>query len=61
MVAKDPSAEAWLRLARSECRAGDLRVARGCLKTSFYLNEKLCLQALEDPDLEPLWRNIGKL
>ena len=40
---------------------GYLEEAKGCLKTAFTLNEKLRLKALDVPDLEPLWRNIGKL
>jgi hypothetical protein len=45
LVVQEPSAEACLRLARSECRAGDLKEARGRMKTAFTQNEKLRLKA----------------
>jgi len=61
LVAKDPSAKAWLRLASSECRVGDMIRATGCLKTALTLDDTPRLKALDEPDLEPLWRNIGKL
>ena len=61
LVAKDPSAKAWLCLARSECRTGDLQVARDCLERAFALDRGLRQAALDEPDLEPLWANIGKL
>jgi hypothetical protein len=61
LVAKAPSTEAWLRQARSECRTGDLQAARDCLKRAFALDRSLRQAALDEPDLEPLWANIGKL
>jgi len=32
-----------------------------CPKTALTLDEKFQLNALDEPDLEPLWQNIGRL
>ena len=54
-------AESWLGLACSECQMGRLGEAKRCLEKALDLDTRLRLLALEAPDLEPLWRNIGKV
>ena len=48
-------------LACHECQSGRLEQARNWLGKAFELGDarKLKLMALDDPDLEPLWRDIG--
>lgn len=50
-------------LACYECQLGNLQMAKERLKESFDLAGKTEIrqQALEDPDLEPLWKDIGTL
>jgi predicted Zn-dependent protease len=49
-------------LACYECQLGRLEQAKSWLEKAFVLGDpkKIKLLALEDPDLEPLWREIGK-
>ena len=49
-------------LACYECQLGRLEQAKGWLEKAFKLGDpkKIKLMALEDRDLEPLWREIGK-
>jgi tetratricopeptide (TPR) repeat protein len=48
-------------LACYECRLGQLGQARRWLEKSFEIGDprKLKLVALDDPDLEPLWKKIS--
>ncbi len=48
-------------LACYECQLGRLEHAKKWLEEAFRLGDpkKLKLMALDDPDLEPLWKNIG--
>jgi predicted Zn-dependent protease len=45
-----------------ECQLGRLEQAKNWLEKAFKLGDpkEMKLMALEDPDLEPLWREIGK-
>jgi predicted Zn-dependent protease len=45
-------------LAQYECLPGDLVEARARLATAFRLDGKLRLQALDEPNLNPLWESI---
>lgn len=47
-------------LACYECQLGRLEQAKTWLEKAYHLGEpeKIKLMALEDPDLEPLWREI---
>ena len=49
-------------LACYECQLGRLEHARNWLQKAFKLGDpkKIKLMALEDPDLQPLWREIGQ-
>jgi tetratricopeptide (TPR) repeat protein len=49
-------------LACYECQLGQLEQAKSWLQKAFELGDpmKIKLMALEDPDLELLWREIGK-
>ena len=47
-------------LAQYECLLGDLVEARARLATAFRLNGKLRLQALDEPNLKPLWDALGQ-
>ncbi len=57
------SATVRYNLACYECRLGRLEQAKDWLEKAFKLGnaKKMKLAALDDPDLEPLWRNIGTL
>jgi tetratricopeptide (TPR) repeat protein len=48
-------------LACYECRLGRLEQAKQWLEKAFALGDtkKMKLAALDDPDLEPLWKHIG--
>jgi tetratricopeptide (TPR) repeat protein len=50
-------------LACYECQLGNLERAKQWLEKAFQLGEptKTRLMALDDPDLEPLWKHIGEL
>jgi hypothetical protein len=50
-------------LACYECQLGRLEQAKNWLEKAFTLGDpkKIKLMALQDPDLEPLWREIGQL
>jgi tetratricopeptide (TPR) repeat protein len=50
-------------LACYDCQLGNLREARRWLEKAFNIGDskQLKLMALDDPDLEPLWANIGKV
>jgi len=50
-------------LACYECQLGRLEQAKNWLEKAFAIADpkKIKLMALEDPDLEPLWREIGKI
>src|SRR5664280_998989 len=49
-------------LACYECQLGRLEQAKEWLKKAFALGNarKMKLAALDDPDLQPLWKEIGK-
>ena len=49
-------------LACYECQLGRLEPAKCWLEKACKLGDpkKIKLTALEDPDLQPLWREIGK-
>lgn len=46
-----------------ECQLGNLSEAQRWLKAAFALDDSKAakLEALADPDLEPLWQHIGEL
>jgi len=46
-------------LACYECQLGNLELAKGHLKLSFKIKKRLRLNALDEPDLEPLWDSLG--
>ena len=54
---------AFLRynLACHECRLGRLEQAKHWLQKAFEVGDpqRIKLMALDDPDLKPLWRDIG--
>jgi predicted Zn-dependent protease len=56
------SATMRYNLACYECQLGNLERAKQWLEKAFALGgaNELKLTALDDPDLEPLWRQIGK-
>lgn len=41
------------------CALGNLEAARMLLARAFAMNEYLKKKALDDPDLEPLWAEMG--
>jgi hypothetical protein len=47
-------------LACYECQLGRLEQAKGWLEKAFALGDarEMKLAALDDPDLEPLWKTI---
>jgi tetratricopeptide (TPR) repeat protein len=47
-------------LACYACMLGDLEEARILLQIAFSLDPLLRKTALDDPDLEPLWIDLGK-
>lgn len=47
-------------LACYACVLGDLEETRALLQTAFSLDPLLRKTALDDPDLEPLWLDLGK-
>jgi predicted Zn-dependent protease len=49
-------------LACYECQLGNLERAKDWLEKAFALGDakKMKLAALDDPDLQPLWKEIGK-
>jgi len=51
------------KLAGYECRLGRLKQARNWLGEAFELGDPQTVKfrALEDPDLEPLWKKIGEI
>ena len=55
------SATMRYNLACYECQLGRLEKAKEWLKKSFALGDarKMKLAALDDPDLQPLWKEIG--
>jgi len=48
-------------MACYECQLGCLAEAKGILAQAFALDRGLRLAALDDPDLDPLWRGIGSV
>jgi predicted Zn-dependent protease len=50
-------------LACYDCQLGNLKEARRWLEMAFDTGDskRLKLMALDDPDLEPMWKNIGKV
>ena len=50
-------------LACYACQLGNLKEARQSLEKAFALGDskQLKLMALDDPNLEPLWKEIGKM
>jgi len=50
-------------LACYECQLGRLEQAKDWLEKAFAIGDpkQIKLMALEDPDLEPLWKEIGKI
>ena len=61
--AYEQSTEPTIRynLACYECQLGDLAVAKQHLKAATKADTKFRGMALDDPDLEPLWSEIGRL
>jgi tetratricopeptide (TPR) repeat protein len=57
------SATMRYNLACYECQLGRLEQAKAWLGKAFELGDaaKMKLAALDDPDLEPLWKNIGNV
>jgi tetratricopeptide (TPR) repeat protein len=57
------SATMRYNLACYECQLGNLERAKQWLEKAFAIGDarKMKLAALEDPDLEPLWRDIGNV
>ena len=47
-------------LAQYECLLGDLVEARARLATAFRLDGKFRSQALDEPNLKPLWDSLGE-
>jgi tetratricopeptide (TPR) repeat protein len=63
VVEKFPvSATMRYNLACYECQLGRLEQARHWLEKAFAIGDarKMKLAALDDPDLQPLWKEIGK-
>jgi tetratricopeptide (TPR) repeat protein len=56
------SATMRYNLACYECQLGRLEQAKQWLEKAFALGDarKMKLAALDDPDLQPLWKEIGK-
>ena len=56
------SATMRYNLACYECQLGNLERAKQWLEKAFAIGDarKMKLAALDDPDLEPLWRELGK-
>ena len=50
-------------LACYECQLGDVDAARDCLRRAMKLKNPAMIkvQALEDPDLKPLWKEIQSM
>jgi tetratricopeptide (TPR) repeat protein len=48
-------------LACYECQLGNLAIATEHLTQATKANAKFKLMALDDPDLEPLWTEIGRV
>ncbi len=64
MVDKYPNSPTMrFNLACYECQLGRLETAKRWLAKAFALGDakQMKLAALEGPDLEPLWKDIGKL
>ena len=57
------SATMRYNLACYECQLGRLEQAKGWLENAFRLGDakKMKLRALDDHDLEPLWKQIGEI
>src|SRR5262249_12796393 len=57
------SATMRYNLACYECQLGRLEEAKEWLTKAFQLSDakKMKLAALTDPDLEPLWKDIGSI
>jgi hypothetical protein len=57
------SATMRYNLACYECQWGRLEQAKGWLEKAFKLGDAnaMWLAALDDPDLKPLWREIGEV
>jgi hypothetical protein len=57
------SATMRYNLACYECQLGRLEQAKEWLEKAFQLGDakKMKLPALADPDLEPLWKEIGSI
>lgn len=49
------------RIARCACQLGLLPAAKAWLEKAFTRDPTLRAAALDEPDLEPLWREIGRL
>jgi predicted Zn-dependent protease len=56
------SATMRYNLACYECQLGRMQQAKQWLEKAFALGDakELKLAALDDPDLEPLWRDVGR-
>jgi tetratricopeptide (TPR) repeat protein len=57
------SATMRYNLACYECQLGRLEQSKNWLEKAFEVGDatQIKLMALEDPDLEPLWKNIGNV
>jgi len=45
----------WYDLARCQCRLGEVNQAKSSLRDCFERDKCFRAQALDDPDLEPVW------
>jgi tetratricopeptide (TPR) repeat protein len=60
-VALHPAdAEVQFNLARYEAQLGNLPLARSYLAVAFRVEPELRASALADPDLKPLWAELGR-
>ncbi len=48
----------WYDLACCQCRTGELEEAKKSIVECFERDQDIRAQALDDPDLEPLWESI---
>ena len=53
----------YYHLARCECQLGNLRAAKAWLRSAFADGAETDLRgmAIDEPDLQPLWDQIGSI
>jgi hypothetical protein len=49
----------WYDLACSQCRTGEVELAKKSLSKCIDRDKRLRERALFDPDLEPIWQSLG--